>query len=257
MEALNISDIDNKDFRAILDSSESVPLRYRLRARAIVRTDNFQSWATSPESRELLIQRDRFQDLVQTCKAVSLAVASLTETLRSRDRYVSLVFFCRRHTDSDDTCAYTGPVAMIRSFVAQLLEQSYQGYRFVCDEVDLEGVRAGNVVVLCTLLERLVKYLPDKEKKKPLICIADGIDAYENDEDGAGLRMVMDSLLRLARSGDPDRVVKVLATSPMGTVSIDEAFHDHSSSFLSLESLRIVSYEEDGALEFAEETGEP
>jgi hypothetical protein len=88
LEALNISDIDNKDFKAILDSSASVPLEYRLRARAIVRTDEFQCWATTPESRELLIQRGWLQDPVQTCNAVSLVVASLMETLRSRDRYV-------------------------------------------------------------------------------------------------------------------------------------------------------------------------
>jgi hypothetical protein len=171
------------------------------------------------------------------------------ETLRSRDRYVSLVFFCRRHMDSNDTCAYTGPAAMIRSFVAQLLEQSYQGYSFARGDVDLEGARAGNVAVLCALLEWLVRYLPEKEKKKTLVCIADGIDAYENGEDGGDLRTVMDSLLGLARSEDSDRVVKVLATSPMGTVSIDEAFRNGPSSFLSMERLQIVSYEE-GALEF-------
>jgi hypothetical protein len=144
---------------------------------------------------------------------------------------------------------------MIRSFVAQLLEQSYRGYSFARGDVDLEGVRAGNVAVLCALLEWLVKYLPEKEKKKTLVCIADGIDAYENGEDGDDLRTVMDSLLGLARSEDPDRVVKVLATSPMGTVSIDEAFRDDPSNFLSIERLQVVSYEE-GALRFEEEAGE-
>jgi hypothetical protein len=247
--------IDEKDLKSILDSSESVALKHRLRARAMVRTDEFQGWATTPGSCELLIQPDRFQDSIQTCNAVSLVVASLMETLRSRDRYISLVFFCRRHTDMDDTCAYTGPAAMIRSIIAQLLEQSYQGYSFARSTVDLDGIRAGNVAVLCALLEWLVKCLPEKDRKKTLVCITDGIDVYENGEDGDDLRTVMDTLLRLARIQDSDRVVKVLATCPVGTVSIDEAFQYETSSFLSMESLQIVSYAED-ALEFGEETEE-
>lgn len=255
LQVLNVSNMDKKDLAQILESSESVDLKHRLRTRAIVRTDEFQCWLTTPESRELLIQGDRSQEPVQQRNAVSLVAASLIETLRSRDRYISLVFFCRRHTDIDETCAYAGSAAMIRSFVAQLLEQSYRGYSFVCSDLDLEGIRAGDVAALCALLEWLVKYLPEKEKRKTLVCIADGIDAYENEEEGDNLRKVIDSVVGLARSDDSDRVVKVLATSPGGTVSIDEAFeHDHSS-FLSMDSLQIVSYAED-ALEFEEETDE-
>lgn len=94
------------------------------------------------------------------------------------------------------------------------------GYGFSCGEVGLEGVRAGNVADLCALLEWLVKYLPEGGGKT-LVCIGDRIDAYEKGEDGDNLRTAMELLLGLARSGDPDRVVKVLATSPKGTVSID------------------------------------
>jgi hypothetical protein len=247
LEALNISNLDKEDIQQILDSSESVPLKYRLRARQIVRADEFRDWATTPESRELLVQRDpRLRDYVQARRAVSLVAASLMEALRSRQRFVSLVFFCRRHTDSDDLCA--GPAALVRSFIAQLLEQSYQGYSFRPSDMDLEGVRAGNVSVLCALLEWLVGYLPEK-KTTTLVCVVDGVDAYENQEDETDLRTVMDSLLGLARSEDPDRVVKVLATSPMGTVSIDEAFKNDPSSFLSMERLQIVS-DAVGELEF-------
>lgn len=247
LEALNISNLDKEDIQQILDSSESVPLKYRLRARQLVRTDEFRNWATTPESRELLVQRDpRLRDPVQARHAVSLVAASLMEALRSRERFVSLVFFCRRHTDSDDVCA--GPAAMVRSFIAQLLEQSYQGYSFLRSDMDLDGVRAGNVSVLCALLEWLVAYLPEK-KKTTLVCVVDGVDAYENQEEGTDLRTVMDSLMGLARGEDPDRVVKVLATSPMGTVSIDEAFKNDPSSFLSMERLEIVS-DAVGALEF-------
>jgi hypothetical protein len=251
-DALDIIGTEKEDLELLLGSSGAVALKYRLRARAIVRTDEFQDWATIPASCELLIQRDRFQDPVQTCNAVSLVVASLMETLRSRDRYISLVFFCRRHTDIDDACAYTGPAAMIRSIIVQLLEQSYQGYSFARSAVDLDGIRAGNVAVLCALLEWLVKYLPEKGRKKTLVCITDGIDVYDNGDEGDDLRTIMDSILRLSRIQDSNRVVKVLATCPVGAVSIDEAFQYETSRFLSMESLQIVSYAED-ALQFGEE----
>jgi hypothetical protein len=255
LEILDVFGIDENDLKSILDFSGSVGLKYRLRARAMVRTDDFQRWATAPVSCELLIQPDRFQDAVQTCNAVSLVVASLIETLRSRDRYIPLVFFCRRHTDIDDNCAYAGPAAMIRSIIAQLLELSYQGYSFAPSEVELDGIRTGTMSALCALLEWLVKYLPEKDRKKTLVCITDGIDVYENGEDGDDLRTVMDTLLRLARIQDSDRVVKVLATCPVGVVSIDEAFQYETSSFLSMESLQIVSYAED-ALDFGDEAEE-
>jgi hypothetical protein len=101
--------------------------------------------------------------------------------------------------------------------------------------MDLEGVCAGNVAVLCALLEWLVKYLLEKEKKKTLIYIADGIDAYENDEEGDDLRTVMDLVLSLIRSEDPDRVVKVLAIASTGIVSINEAFWNNPMNFLSID----------------------
>jgi hypothetical protein len=236
IEALKISNVDKEDIKQAMALSESVPLRYRLRAGEIIRTTEFRSWASTPESRELLVQPDPRFDTAHTGDALSLVTASLMENLRSRERFVSLVFFCGRHTEYRD--AHAGGGAMVRSFIVQLLEQSYPDFSFPQREVDLEGVRAGDVAILCALLEWLVRWLP---KKKTLVCVVDGVGMYERPEYEKDMRAVVDSLLRLARGNDPEHVVKVLATSPTCTVGVHNAFKSDDSSHLLMERLEIVS----------------
>ncbi|CZR67108.1 uncharacterized protein PAC_17007 [Phialocephala subalpina] len=232
LEILNVSNLDTDDITSILESTESIALRYRSQAKNIITTDEFRARATSPTSCELLIQGDTGQDIVQAGSGLSLVSASLMQGLRNQDRFVSLVFFCRQHFESDDT--FAGPGAMIRSLTAQLLQQHFADFTFRQRDVDLGGLRSGNVGVLCRLFEWFVRHIP---QHKTLVCVVDGVEAYETAKFEADLRKVMDSLLDLARDPSLVPAVKVLATSPEGTVSLDEAFKKDDLSVLLIEVL--------------------
>lgn len=121
LEILNISDLDKGDISFILESSHSISLEYLSRAKQIVYAREFRAWAISVTSFELLIQGESSVDTMQATFTMSLVSASLMQGLRSRERYVSLVFFCHWHIESDD--AFAGVSAVVRSLTAQLLQQ--------------------------------------------------------------------------------------------------------------------------------------
>lgn len=247
LAVLNILDLDKTDIDSIMESSNSIPLKYRSRAMQIVTAEEFRAWATSATSSELLVQGDPGADTTQATFAMSLVSASLMQGLRNRDRFVSLVFFCGRHVESDDALA--GGRAMISSLMAQLLLQHYANATFRQQDVDLEGLRSGDIGVLCRLFEWLVRQLP---QHKTLVCVVDGVEYYETAKYEDDMRTVLNSLLGLARDETMCPAVKILATSPMGTVSVHKAFKDDGSNFLLMEGLPSMG-EEPGMLELEDQ----
>ncbi|RYP13526.1 hypothetical protein DL765_006848 [Monosporascus sp. GIB2] len=237
LEALNIARLDKDDIRHAISLSESIPFKYRLRAQEIIRAREFHTWATAPESRELLIEGDPSLESVHAGSAVSLVTASLIESLRARQGFASLVFFCGQHTKRDDAHAGAGP--MIRSLITQLLEQQYGNYTFRQSDVGLDGVRTGtDLYALFRLFEWLVKWLP---REKTVVVVMDGIGDYEMGRFKEGMLVVLRCLLGLASKESPHPVVKVLATSPTGTVSLRKEFKKGALSLLLMEGLQVVS----------------
>ncbi|KAF5000734.1 hypothetical protein FDECE_11146 [Fusarium decemcellulare] len=229
---LDISDIDKRDIALIMESSNAIPLKYRRRAKQTILADEFRTWATSATSCELLIQGNPGADTTQATFAMSLVSASLMQGLRNRDRFVSLIFFCGRHVESDD--AFSGGKAMIRSLLAQLLQQHYVNATFRQQDVDLEGLRSGDIDVLSRVFRWLVRQLP---QHKTLVCVVDAVEYYETAKYEDHMRTVLDALLGLARDETMSPAVKILATSPIGTVSVHKAFKNDDSSFLLMDGL--------------------
>ncbi|KAK3938866.1 hypothetical protein QBC46DRAFT_460016 [Diplogelasinospora grovesii] len=164
------------------------------------------------------------------------SILSSTESISHRYRARARAIV--RTTQDDDPCR-SGGAAILRSFVAQLLEQAYQGYTFNSSDVDLGGVESGDLQVLSALFEWLVRSLPPGGKKT-LVCVVDGVGSYENATFEQGMVAVLDMLLGLARSQDLNTPVKILATSPTGTVSVDKLFKRDDSSLLLMERLEGV-----------------
>ncbi|KAF3763328.1 hypothetical protein M406DRAFT_261652, partial [Cryphonectria parasitica EP155] len=153
--------------------------------------------------------------------ALSLVSAMLMQGLRTRPSFASVVFFCRQHPESDDL--FAGPSALIRSLTAQLLRQDFANFTFCQKNVDMEGLRGGDVGVLCPFFEWLVRQLP---QQKTVVCVVDAVETYETGEYEDDLRTVMQSLLRLARDPNLLATVKVLVTSHENTVSPHEIFNE-------------------------------
>jgi len=238
IEALNIVGLDKDDMEHAFSVSESIPFEYRLRAQEMVRAPEFQTWATATESRELLVDGDADLEAASAGSAVSLVAASLMAGLRARERgFASLVFFCGRHTSRDDANAGARP--MIRSLITQLLEQAYVDYTFRPSDVGLDRVRTGtDLDALCRLFEWLVKWL---SSETTLVVVVNGIGDYEMDRYNDDMLVVLRCLLGLARNESPHPIVKVLATSPAGTVGLRSEFGSSTSGLLLMEELQIVS----------------
>lgn len=219
LEILNASGLETGDTASILNNAGYIDLEYLTYARSITTTPGFHAWATSPTSCKLLVQGDTRRDVTQSAPAFSFVSAALIQGLRKNDRFISLVFFCRQHSESDDH--FAGPRVLLRSFITQLLQQRFANCVFLQRFVDLEGLRNKDLGVLCRLFAWLVRQLPQQET---LICVVDSIETYENDEYENDLKAVTTSLLSLASDSSLFTTIKVLATSPGGTVSLMEDF---------------------------------
>ncbi|KAF2684959.1 hypothetical protein K458DRAFT_366444 [Lentithecium fluviatile CBS 122367] len=225
--------LDRTDIDAIMELGEAILLKYRKRTQQIVVSKEFCDWARSANSCKLLIQGDAGNDSTQAELAMALVSASLMQSLRSRDHFISLVFFCGKHLEPEDEPL--GATAMASSFIAQLLQQHYADTAFKQQDLDLESLQAGDIGVLCTMFERLVRQLP---REKTLVCVIDAVDAYETEELEADMRTVLRCLLRLVQDRSVSPAIKVLVTSPAGTIGVHEEFGDEDESILLMESLQ-------------------
>ncbi|RYP92925.1 hypothetical protein DL770_000975 [Monosporascus sp. CRB-9-2] len=220
------------DTEAVIESGGAIPLRYRSSANRIVKSDAFYAWATSARSCELLIQGHVVADTEQARAAMSLASASIMQGLRGRARFVPLVFFCGRHVEYDDEL--TGGSAMIRSMMAQLLQQHFTNATFRKKEVHLEALEDVDIDIVCELFGWLVRHLP---QNMTVTCVLDDVSCYGNRRYEADMWRVIEFLLGLARDESLPPAVKVLATCPAGTVYVHKLFKQDGSAILSVEGL--------------------
>lgn len=71
LEALSIARLDKDDIWLAIDLSESIPFKYRLLTKEIIRAHEFDTWATVPESQKVLVEGDSNLESGQAGSAVS------------------------------------------------------------------------------------------------------------------------------------------------------------------------------------------
>jgi len=251
--ALQALNIDQADIAAVLESSGDILLNYSKRTQQIVVSREFRAWSSSPNSCELLIQGYPARDSTQAARAMALISASLMESLRNRGHFISLVFFCGKHTEPEDTQdASIGPSAILRSFITQLLQQHYATSVFREQDIDFKGLNERDIHALCRMLDWLVRQLP---QEKTLVCVIDAVNAYETDEWEEELTALLRFLLGLARDKSLPPAFKLLVTSPTGTLDIHQEFGDEDGNILYIESLQSAG-EEAGLWELADGSSE-
>lgn len=229
---LNIANIDLIDLQNITERRQTMPLKYRSRAEKIVNTQQFRDWAVLPTSRELLVHGDLMFATTNKISALSLLCATLMQALRTRQNYISLVFFAGCHVDEDD--GHSGGHAMMRSMIAQLLRQNSFDLTTLSTEVDLEHVSDGDLNPLFELFSWLVRCLPDHVT---VVCLIDGLIYYETDEFEEGTLAVLGFLLGLVRDADLKPSMKLLGASPSPTDTVRELFSNEDECFLSMAEL--------------------
>ncbi|KAK0645611.1 hypothetical protein B0T16DRAFT_411573 [Cercophora newfieldiana] len=225
--------LEQADLRRILDRRYQVDTRSRSNAEAVFLSKTFRGWLTKPKSTELLVHGNA-DDGDSEVSGVSLLTATLFQALASREKYISLVFFCGLHTEDDDE--YVGGLAMVKSFIAQLLRQ----YEFTNlanlqeGGIELEQLRRGKIKTLCKLLFWLVSQLPEGIK---VIYIVDQIGKYENDTHEAKMLTVLTTILEQVHDSEIACTVKVIATSDEATDAVRDVFRDDDKCQLDLDDL--------------------
>ncbi|KAF3901541.1 hypothetical protein ABW21_db0200621 [Orbilia brochopaga] len=243
LKLLHFPEFDLKDIEEVLSGRDIIPFDEVARAEQVVDTQQFRDWAITAKSTELLVEGNFELPESQYISALSVLCATLTRALRTRERYISLVFFCGCHPEDDDEdeASIAGGVPMIKSLIVQLLKQHSDFDMTGLDRhINQQLVKDDDLDELCALFGWLVKRLPESST---LVCIIDGVVHYEIDAWEDELIKVVGSLLELAKDKDTPLPVKVLITSPTPTESIQEFFDmEDDSSYLTLESLHETNH---------------
>ena len=197
------------DIQHILASQELLPREHKDQADTIVSNHVFRPWITAPTSMPLLIHGNF--DGTHYVSALSYFCTTLLRTLQTTGQYTTLVFFCGRHIDPQDT--QSGGRGMIRSLLAQLLQQHQFNTRDLADDNNMALVESGNIDQLTTLFRSLTQQLDGVT----LFCIIDGIKYYERDIFLEDMSLVLAALLDIAEDERSRNVFKLLITSPSPT----------------------------------------
>ncbi|KAL6833079.1 hypothetical protein J3E69DRAFT_126399 [Trichoderma sp. SZMC 28015] len=246
-EVLYIPYSDDKDVKQVSNENDVISLRHRVRAEQVVSTSKFRDWAIKAESKELLVEGDFGYDNCYYISALSLLCATLTQALRTREGYISTVFFCGCHGKDDDQYNNgkdVGGVAIMKSMILQLLKQHHSfDLTGLEKDIRLDLLKDGDIDQLCGLFVWLVKRLP---RDLILVCIIDGAVHFEIDIFEDGLQKVIKCLLSLSKDNTVPIPVKVLVTSPVQTEITGNLFReerdDDDSRFISLESFPEINY---------------
>ncbi|KAL7820182.1 hypothetical protein V8C44DRAFT_315695 [Trichoderma aethiopicum] len=252
-------DLDSVDLQAVKEYSYRLPRKYHARAVQVTQTREFRQWIVTPTSTRLLIHGDFSPHSLDSHRVSPLSFFCflLVHMLRARERYITLVFFCGFHVDEEED-SNIGGAALMRSFIAQLLQQMGPGYVQLDMSVDLESVAREDCDIskLCDLFVHIVRQ--QLHRDRTLVCIIDGIGVYETDELEGDMLAVMKTLLQFREtahqghgaepSSSSHGDVKVLVTTPFSTEAVQELFLGEESdadeddlAFLTMESFPDVN----------------
>ncbi|KAH6639085.1 hypothetical protein C7974DRAFT_387829 [Boeremia exigua] len=213
--------VEKVDMETIIDKRESLPWADRGRAGHVVNMDQFKTWMISPEPAALLLHGHCVS--VGGATALSILCSTLTGALRQKPGFLALTHFCGLHEEVEGQ--YYGGVALLRSFIAQLLCQQPFDTRDIQYSVDLASAEQGQVAGLCQVLGWLINRLP---QETTLICIIDEIAYYERDAAVDETLEAMTYISQLMYDPRLRTTIKVLATSTIAVREMREFFPEDS-----------------------------
>ncbi|KAF9691342.1 hypothetical protein EKO04_010564 [Ascochyta lentis] len=218
---LDIPEIEKDDLSYFDTKYERISSVDRGRTERILGIERFKSWLVTPRSSLFLILGEC--ESVGGVTALTLFCATLLQALREKKgTFLSLAFFCDRHREDDP---YAGGIALVRSFIAQLLSQHPFNTVNVHHNVDLERVRKHKGTELCNLLSWLVRQLPDNVT---LLCVIDGLGYYERSMMVEEAFNAVACISRMMHEPGLRATVKVLTTSPVPVRTMRQFFPEES-----------------------------
>ncbi|KAH8788350.1 hypothetical protein F5883DRAFT_531837 [Diaporthe sp. PMI_573] len=221
-QILDISDVDLMDVVYVADKKTQFPPKQRVLTEQIVNTQLFRNWLVSPCSTKLLVQWDsRLPKTIAGVTPLSLFCANIIQALRSKEQFLSALWFCGQHVDKGRAGARIGGRAMLASLIDQLLRQHTFDMRALHQDVDPDGLQGGDIKALINMLAWLARQLP---QTTTLFFIIDGVVLFEREEFESEALPVFANLLGLTADRSLCANIKVLFTSTPGTGIVRAAF---------------------------------
>lgn len=224
-ELLNQFDVDLIDLAFVADRKGQLPPKQRLQAEQIVNTQLFRSWVVSPTSSKLLIHWDnRLPKTIASVSPLSVFSLTMTQALRAKHQFLSLVWFCGRHAEAADSGDCVGARPMVASLIDQLLKQHSFDAQFLSSaNMNIASLQEGNLEALIHLLCYLIRLLPPTLS---VFIIIDNAVLYERDGFEEELLQVFPTLIHLSQDTTIPAAIKLLFTSTPGTSTVRSAFED-------------------------------
>lgn len=204
---------DAADMDSVARKASLVPADHRERAEQVVAKWAFKEFITVPSSSVLLVHGDFF-DGVHHVSALSSVCWILANTLKGMEGFKALSFFCGCHVEPDPGGRTAGAQGMVRTLIAQLLQQHEFDTTLLHEHINLDAVAAGDLRWLCHLFVWLACHVP---RGTTSVCVVDGINFYERAEHEDAVFVVLGQVLETTRDARLLGALKVLVTSPVPT----------------------------------------
>ncbi|KAK1701396.1 hypothetical protein BDP55DRAFT_641444 [Colletotrichum godetiae] len=225
------------DIGFVMEEAEVLDLEEKGRAQWLLETDEFRQWFRQGGSSLLLVDGCFDHSIVSPLSAICSGV--IAALLEDEDSAV-VFFFAGLHTDvAAPEGKNTGPRAMMRSLIAQLLKIQKlpaPDLGFLSESM-LEACSLGDCYTLCKIFVEIIKQAPPQ---MTVFCIIDGISWYEQDPWKQDVYQVATAFEHLAKREDlgESGPLKVLLTSPAQSMEIGNLAMRHGDvwSFISLEA---------------------
>ena len=210
------------DMKDCLDHMEQLDLDERNVSQSIIASEELADWFKRHKSGVLVIESQTPQS--QLVNPISFATALFATTLRSTSRFPVLAFFCMHRLISSTSARRSGPLGLVKSLNAQLLE-------FIRDhrpDVDLFPLQEQKLMSSksrtdlsksLSLLEALISLLPEGDTVYIMIDCHSQLAGSEKD----GNKVIKRLGKIISRTADRNSVdIKVLITDPLVGSSVTE-----------------------------------
>ncbi|KAF5501637.1 hypothetical protein CGCS363_v006726 [Colletotrichum siamense] len=213
------------DSETILGHSEHSDTDERAKAQWLLQTDEFRNWLRENRSSLLLVDGELQDSFISPLSGICGGLISAL--VESRGSAVAF-FFAGLHVDMQLPDIDSGPVAMIRSLIAQLLMSDNLPSRdlsFMSKDM-IKGCREGDCLVLCEVFVKIIKQVPTQTT---VYCIIDGVSWYEQGRWLDDLDEFATALEYVAKRNNAGRSgsLKVLLTSPTQSTEIGHLARKH------------------------------
>lgn len=226
---LNLREVGSvvEDVNRIRQQGTNVASEGRELARKITTTTQFTEWMQKDESRLLLVEGHCKSLGYGKTSPLSILCASLASNFAESDSLVILQYYCGHH-GLDSTGLHAGPLGLIKSLLAQLLQKSDNvlPQNLQVERALYDRVKPDDVDNLCEIFSLVFSQV---DRKNITLCVIDEIAEFEGAGSGwnDGMSLVAFQLRWMVHRFEGPQRLKVLMTSANKSAVVSQILEEN------------------------------